>query len=154
MREQWSLGYDENMKLSVLLLSLVVAVFTGACSHSPAVAEREQFFVLEVKPILERNCLRCHNGTTLPGQLDLRTGDQVLTQSRQGQRYVVPHHPEQSLLVTAISRNGAHPKLMPRLDTSLTDDQIGVLTEWITDGAAWPTGNAGRLHPVANPENP
>jgi hypothetical protein len=37
---------------------------------------------------------------------------------------------------------------------TLTEDQIGDLSEWIEDGAYWPKGDAGQLHPVFNPENP
>ena len=113
-----------------------------------SLTEKEQFFVSEVKPILERNCLRCHNGTVLPGKLDLRRRDLVAPGC------LKPGQPEASLLVTAVSRKGTHPMLMPQLPVSLTDDQIGVLREWIEDGAVWPTGAAGTLKAVANPENP
>jgi hypothetical protein len=43
---------------------------------------------------------------------------------------------------------------MPRLEVSLTDDEIGGLSEWIEDGAYWPEGSAGQLHAVYNAENP
>jgi hypothetical protein len=110
--------------------------------------ENERFFVTEVKPILERNCLRCHNVAALPGKLDLRSRDRVAP------RFIQPGSPDGSLLVTAVSRKGTHPLLMPQLPLSLTDDQIGVLREWIADGAAWPSGLEGRLKAVKNPENP
>ncbi|MCX6855510.1 MAG: hypothetical protein NTV80_11475 [Verrucomicrobia bacterium] len=37
---------------------------------------------------------------------------------------------------------------MPRAEVSLTDDEIGMLHEWIEDGAYWPKGEQGRLHAV------
>jgi Arc/MetJ-type ribon-helix-helix transcriptional regulator len=43
---------------------------------------------------------------------------------------------------------------MPRLEVSLTEDQIGDLSEWIEDGAYWPEGEVGRLHHEFNAENP
>lgn len=110
--------------------------------------EKERFFVTEVKPLLERNCLRCHNGTAIPGKLDLRSKNKV----KDG--YIRPGRPGESLLVTAVSRKGTHPLLMPQLPVSLTDDQIGVLREWIEDGAVWPSGPEGTLRAVRNPENP
>lgn len=113
-----------------------------------SLSEKERFFVTEVKPVLERNCLRCHNGTALPGKLDLRSSDTITP------GYIRPGKPDASLLVTAVSRKGTHPKLMPQLPLSLTDDQIGVLREWIEDGAAWPLGPEGQLKPVVNPESP
>lgn len=113
-----------------------------------ALTEKEQFFVTEVKPMLQRNCLRCHNGATMPGRLDLRNRGTVAP------RFIHPGKPDKSLLITAISRNGTHPLLMPKLTLSLTDDQIGVLREWIEDGAVWPRGPEGQLKAVHNPENP
>jgi hypothetical protein len=132
---------------------LAVVVVQGpmvSCSivKSSGLAERERYFLTEVKPVLERNCLRCHNGTTLPGKLDLRSRDAL----RGG--YIVPGQPDSSLFITAISRKGTHPRLMPQLPLSLTDDQIGVLREWIEDGATWPAGREGHLKAVHNPENP
>jgi hypothetical protein len=43
---------------------------------------------------------------------------------------------------------------MPRADISLTDDQIGVLREWIEDGAFWPDGERGTLRAQSSPEKP
>lgn len=117
-------------------------------SGSASLTENERYFVNEVKPVLERNCLRCHNGATLPGRLDLRSRDMV----KPG--YVRAGDPDDSLLITAVSRNANHPRMMPQCPISLTDDQIGVLREWIEDGAAWPVGHEGRLRAVPNPENP
>lgn len=144
------------MKLLTLLCLAAVAVqgpliscsLCKPAAKSAPLTERERFFVTEVKPLLERNCLRCHNGTTLPGKLDLRSHDRVAP------GFIRPGRPDSSLLITAVSRNGTHPKMMPKLTMSLTDDQIGVLREWIEDGAAWPGGTEGTLKAVANPENP
>ena len=67
---------------------------------------------------------------------------------------MIPGDPDCSLLVAAISRKGTHPKVMPRLEVSLTDDQIGALSEWIEYGAYWPEARAGHLHTEFNQENP
>jgi hypothetical protein len=144
------------MKLLALLCLAAVAVQGPlvSCSLWPSRAGgvaptgNGHFFVTEVKPILERNCLRCHNGVTLPGKLDLRSRDTV----KPG--YIRHGNPDDSLLITAVSRNATHPRMMPQCPVSLTDDQIGVLREWIEDGAAWPAGHEGRLRAVPNPENP
>ena len=73
------------MKAAVLGILAVVTVQGPmiSCSVDKAsrwpsgLAERERYFLTEVKPVLERNCLRCHNGTALPGKLDLRSRDTV-----------------------------------------------------------------------------
>jgi len=53
-----------------------------------------------------------------------------------------------------VQRGGTHPKMMPRTEVSLTEDQIGTLREWIEDGAYWPEGDIGQLKPTKSGENP
>jgi len=139
---------------ALLLLVAAGAVSCQAPGKSATTREKEAFFQQEVKPILEMNCLACHHGTTLPGRLDLTTRERALAGHSNGRPYIVPGRPEDSLLLTAIYRQGNHPKLMPRRDMSLTEDDIGTLREWITDGAAWPAGPRGELRPKPNPELP
>lgn len=138
----------------VILSSLALAFSLSSCVSGPEgdIPEGERFFVREVKPILERNCVRCHNGAALPAKMNLSTRETALAGRRGGRHYIQPGSPEDSLMIVAISRPGTHAKLMPRQEISLTSDQIAVLREWITDGAAWPQGEPGALRPAANPE--
>ena len=146
------------------LLAFCVVFSTGAgldsCCSIPSAAsltDSEAFFQSEVKPIFEMNCLACHQGASPegPGRLNLSTRETTLAgRSKTGLPYLTPGQPEKSLLFTAVSRRGTHPKLMPQRDLSLTEDDIGTLREWIMEGAAWPDGPHGTLHPKANPEIP
>jgi hypothetical protein len=138
------------------LLSLPTATFVSCQSGSPTAtaADGHAFFQSEVRPILEMNCLPCHNGTTLPGRLNLTTRAATLAGRAGNRAYLVPGRPDDSLLVTAVSRTGTHPKLMPQRDLSLTEEDIGTLREWIEDGAPWPSGPDGTLRPKPNPETP
>jgi len=133
---------------AALLLTL------SAC-HTRREPEPRRHFHTEVKPVLEMQCLRCHAGPTPPAGLSLehRDGGAYIRRA-DGRAFIVPGRPAQSLLIQSISRGGTHPRLMPRLETSLTDDQIGALTEWIEDGAWWPRGPEGLLRAQPNPENP
>ena len=131
-----------------LLLFFLSAVLLCSCATSPSGgSEQEQYFHREVKPVLQQNCVVCHQGTMPPPALNLTDRDSVFRKLPSGKFYLVPGKPDESLLITAISRLGTHPKLMPRTDVSLTDDQIGMLREWIEDGAYWPAGHAGLLKP-------
>lgn len=147
--------YPVTMIRPILICVLLTAAFgfLSSCGTSSSnLTNGEKFFVSEVKPVLESNCLACHNGDAHPSKLNL-SGHAVLLAARGSKRFIVPGHPNDSLLVSAVSRKGGHPKVMPRVDLSLTEDQIAVLREWIQDGAAWPKGEQGHLVAKANPEH-
>lgn len=135
------------MRASLLLLLLL-----SACAVRPG--ERKEYFLTQVKPVLQQHCLRCHNGSMPPPALNLTSRDAAFTRSASGRDYILPEDPDCSLLISAVQRGGTHPQMMPRTDVSLTDDQIGMLREWIEDGAYWPKGEAGRLSPAFSGENP
>ncbi len=133
-----------------LPLLAIFATLLLACQSRPKLTTEEEFFVREIKPVLEKNCLRCHNGAILPGKLDLSSRATALRTDD----FIIPGNHKASLLAQAIGRQGNHPKLMPKLELSLTDMQIGAICEWIDDGAAWPKGSAGNLKHHSNHENP
>ncbi len=89
-----------------------------------------------------------------PPALNLTSKAAAFKTNARGQQYIVPGKPERSLMVTAVQRMGTHPKLMPRAEGSLTDMQIGMLREWIEDGAYWSEGESGNLHSKSSSEHP
>lgn len=136
------------------LLSLMAVALSSCQSGASRATDAEAFFQREVRPILEMNCLPCHNGVGPAGRLDLSTRQKALAGRLRGRAFIVPGRPDDSLLVTAVSRQGTHPKLMPQRDLSLTEEDIGTLREWIEDGAVWPEGRRGDLRAQPNPEIP
>lgn len=143
--------------LSLTLIALVSTSILTMCHStptpdSPAIAA-QKLFTDEVKPILEKNCLACHSGanSTL---LNLSNHASPFLPGPSGRSYITPGKPDQSLLIEAVSRQGLHQRMMPRLQVTLTDMEIGTLREWIEAGAPWPTGPTGQLHPLKNPEQP
>ena len=137
------------------LLIVMTSFWLAQCSTSTpptASAAAEKLFTQEVKPILQQHCLRCHNGT-LPEQLDLSNRAAAFMPHPSGRAYIVPGKPDASLLIEAVSREGLHQRVMPRLVVTLTDMEIGTLREWIEAGAPWPTGAAGHLEHRAGVED-
>lgn len=148
------------MKLPSLLGCLALA-FIAACSSKKTTPAKpvealvgHDYFMAYVKPILETQCLRCHSGSRPPAGLSLVQSSDAHVARRRGKAFIVPGDPDASLLITAISRQGSHPLIMPRLEISLTDDQIGTLREWVEDGAFWPTAPDGFLRRRFNIEDP
>jgi hypothetical protein len=130
-------------------LTLLPLLLIPACALvTPSTSEREHYFLTEVKPVFQQHCLACHNGTLPPPALNLVSKTAAFKRSPSGRDYILPGDPCCSLLISAVQRGGTHPKMMPRKDMSLTEDQIGMLREWIEDGAYWPEGEKGTLKAV------
>jgi uncharacterized membrane protein len=138
----------------ILRLFPLLFVVTACSLPSVSKSEREHYFLTEVKPVLQQHCLRCHNGALPPPALNLSSRAVAFTRSASGRDYILPEDPDCSLLISAVQRGGTHPQMMPRTDVSLTDDQIGMLREWIEDGAYWPEGEKGVLRAQKSRENP
>lgn len=135
------------------LVSLFFLLLPAACAVRPyAEDERARYFLSEVRPVLQQHCLACHDGTLPPPALNLSSAETAFRPGRGG-AWIVPGDPDNSLLIRAVQRGGTHSKMMPRTEISLTDDQIGMLREWIEDGAYWPEGGAGILRAHAGGEN-
>jgi|UniRef100_UPI0037833CF0 uncharacterized membrane protein len=134
---------------------LPVLFVVTSCVLAPASkGGREHYFLTQVKPVLQQRCVACHVGTLPPPALNLTSKASAFTRSASGRDYILPGDPDCSLLISAVQRGGTHPKMMPRTEVSLTEDQIGMLREWIEDGAYWPEGEKGTLKPQKGVENP
>ena len=144
------------------LITLLGACLLSACASKPPVAPEEPFealaghsyFMQYVRPILETNCLSCHQGAHPPAGLSLVQRSGAYAPRRRGRAFIVPGDPERSLLYTAITPGGSHPRTLPLATAGLTDYDIGALHEWIEDGAHWPDNPEGFLqprYPIANP---
>lgn len=104
-------------------------------------------FVAHVKPVLERKCVMCHNRKTMPGHMSLENRTQAMRSGALG-AYIVPGHPENSLLVANVKSAHQNVSVMPAVGERLTQDEYAILTKWVKEGANWPSGTAGTLEIV------
>lgn len=140
---------------TLFFTALVGACLLAGCASKPPVAPEEpvdalaghSYFMQYVRPILETNCLHCHQGARAPAGLSLVQRSGAYAPRRRGRAYIVPGDPENSLLYTAIAPGGSHPRTLPLAGAGLTDYDIGALHEWIEDGAHWPDNPEGFLQP-------
>ncbi len=95
-------------------------------------------FEKEVKPVLEKKCLGCHNPNILKGDLDLSTATGVF---KQGHEIVVPGQAGTSDLYLAVVAEAPGEKpAMPEEGDPLTEAEAELLRRWIDEGAKWPEG--------------
>ncbi|SFJ01749.1 PSD1 and planctomycete cytochrome C domain-containing protein [Planctomicrobium piriforme] len=98
--------------------------------------EAIEFFEKKIRPLLVENCYTCHSANTnARGGLRVDDRNGLLSGGDQGAA-IVPGAPDDSLLLSAVKHEAGSPKMPP--GKQLTPEQIGDLTKWIADGAAWP----------------
>src|SRR4051812_42158564 len=122
-------------------LALIPAVFVTV--SAPAAID----FVKDVQPILEQNCVRCHN----PKGTDFEQGNTDIDLTSKGTAFevastIVSGKPEKSKLYTTTILPDDAKKLMPPKNKvtgmieRLTKPETEILKDWITEGAKWPDG--------------
>ena len=85
----------------------------------------------DVQPIVNANCVSCHNGPTAPAELQLATPDGLLRGGTSG-RAVIAGDAAKSLLVIRIEDRG--PNRMPP-NGQLTSAELATIRAWIDQGA-------------------
>lgn len=142
---------SKSLLLQWALLPLVCAALLGPIgAHAaeddeepgkiePAAVDlgRPVDFERDVVPILENNCLACHNVAIDEAGLDLEKLEGLLKGGDSGPA-VVPGAPDESLIIQVASRSSE--PFMPPLPnevsaTALTPRELGILRKWIEEGA-------------------
>ncbi len=121
---RWTMGW---------VAGLMGATSAIAADFSP---EALEFFEKRVRPVLVEHCLKCHGEKQQKGGLRLDSRSAILQGGDTGPA-MVPQHADKSLLVEAISYDPDSYKMPPT--GKLPANVIADLTEWVRQGAAWPT---------------
>ncbi|HEU5117078.1 MAG TPA: c-type cytochrome domain-containing protein, partial [Isosphaeraceae bacterium] len=129
-------------------------VLLVAVALPPAQAQNESTeklkFSKDIAPILNGNCMGCHNARTKRGEFDLSTFQKMMTGSQSGE-VIVPGKPEESLLVELVET-----RKMPRNANNrpLADSSIEKIRQWVKEGALLdagvsPTATLDKVAPTA-----
>ena len=127
------------------LLAATLAVAVSSCTTTPPPGEPapgQAAFQGTVKPLLEHRCVHCHSNTKPIAGLNFQDREATLDPAK---RFIVAGHPDDSRLYRAVTLEGAHPRVMPGDGWGITSDQKAAIKTWISEGAPWPEGRAGRI---------
>ncbi len=121
------------MKFLPVVAALLCGLMPSLQAADPALSAREQvdFFSGKVRPLLVKNCFKCHAGPKVKGglHLDNRAG---LMKGGDSGRAVNLKRPEKSLLLEAINYDLEGYEMPPK--GKLPADQIEILKRWIRMG--------------------
>ena len=118
------------MKLCLRSLPAALAALSVA-TYSPARAADEEFFETKIRPLLANRCYECHSEKKQQGDVRFDRKAAVFDAG-----LVVPSKPEESRLLQVIKYDPTDTQMPPK--GKLPDEEIALLTEWVTRGAAWP----------------
>ena len=104
-------------------------------SHTVAVD-----FNQEVRPILNKHCVRCHGPEKQSADVRLDAKVFAFKERAEG-AIVVPGKPDESLMFKLITSTDPKER-MPHKAEPLSAAQIQVIKQWISSGAAWPENAA------------
>ncbi len=128
-----------GMRISSLILALLsVLVATATALAGDTEARGPVDFAREVRPILARNCLKCHGPDDAVRESGLRLDrrDDAVQPADSGTAAIVPGRPDESELIRRIfAEDDAERMPPPDSNLSLSDDQKEVLRRWIAEGA-------------------
>lgn len=133
----------------MLIRYLLVVICGGAlltCSEQDPLS-----YNVHIRPIFNAKCIGCHGGVKQAGGFGLVFREDALVTTSSGKRAIVPGKPAQSEVLRRITHED--PELrMPMDGTPLTEEETGLIRQWISEGAQWEEHWA--FLPVKKPEVP
>ena len=139
--------------------SLLVCSVLGLCGFGSACqlaaqtedAARIEFFERRVRPLLAKQCFACHGDAIEEPQGNLRLdGRAELLKGGNRGPAIVPHRPDQSLLIRAVR---GEPVQMPP-GGKLKEREVADLVEWVRLGAPWPEAPVAASPPASEGDEP
>lgn len=122
-------------KACLKYLILIVACAGVLWAAGPLSAQDAKIdFAKDIKPILEANCMKCHNEDDDEG--GFRMDDRLSFLDE----WVDPGAGEESAIVTDHLKTEYEDDIMPPVDEGgpLDDSDIALIVKWIDEGAVWP----------------
>ena len=96
-------------------------------------------FHKQVMPIFAQHCTKCHDGNKKKGGYRIDTKELAFTAGESEESPIVAGKPDESLIVKVIEGKGEYQdEMMPPKGGPLTAEEIGIVRQWIADGAKWP----------------
>ena len=124
------------------LLGFTIAALAAEVDVSklpPASTQKDVTYAKDIKPILEKSCVKCHGTEKPKAKLRLDSLEAALKGSENG-KVIESGNSAKSVLVHNVARIGDEDNWMPPKDNKakippLTPEQVGLIRAWIDQGA-------------------
>jgi mono/diheme cytochrome c family protein len=121
-----------NKKIVILTgaLGLAALIFVFGTSRQPV------DFNSEIKPIFNKKCITCHGGVRRQADFSLLFRSEALARNKSGKPAIIPGDPDHSEMIRRVGSNDPEER-MPYKHEALSKAEIGLLRQWIREGAHW-----------------
>ncbi len=96
-------------------------------------------FTEDIQPILERNCVRCHDADKTKGGLRMDTYELIMEGGDTADA-IVPGDPAASEILVRVHLRPIDEGVMPDEGRALEPAEVALLDDWVRAGAHWPAG--------------
>ncbi len=126
----------------VVVAALLPMTSAAAPSGSPATVDASQptrvSYNDHIRPILANHCVACHGGVKQASGVSFIYREKALAEGDSGMRAIVPGDLESSYLVERVSDPDPDYRMPPvEHGPPLDPQEIGLLKQWIAEGADW-----------------
>lgn len=127
------------------LLPAIAAFFLVGCSRDKSgsgdgkvAAPARIDFNRHIRPILNQNCTACHGGVKMAGGISFIYREEATRTGESGRLTIVPGKPEKSEMIARVTSKDEEFRMpKPEHGPRLSDDEIALLRQWISEGAEW-----------------
>src|ERR1700722_2611837 len=134
-----------------LLVAAILLLGAGLVCWRVLAPEHRVDFNTEVKPIINAKCITCHGGVRAKAGFSLLFREDAFAKTESGKPAIVPGGPDHSEMIRRITSNDPEAR-MPYKHEPLSREEIGILREWVRQGAPW--GEHWAYKPVEAPLAP
>ncbi|RFC46373.1 MAG: Protein of unknown function (DUF1553)/Planctomycete cytochrome C [Verrucomicrobia bacterium] len=121
---------------------LVLVLFSALPVFSLSAASVD--FAREVRPVLEKNCFKCHGSEKQKSGYRLDVREIALNGGETHAPNIVPGNAQKSPLLRFISGEDLEMRMPPKGDL-LSPDEQGIIAAWISSGAVWPENASAQI---------
>ncbi|HTO05094.1 MAG TPA: PSD1 and planctomycete cytochrome C domain-containing protein [Opitutus sp.] len=127
------------------LLPAIAAFFLAGCARDKSsaldgkvAAPARIDFNKHIRPILNQNCTACHGGGKMAGGISFIYRELATRTGESGRLTIVPGKPEKSEMIARVTSKDEEFRMpKPEHGPRLSDDEIALLRQWISEGAEW-----------------
>jgi hypothetical protein len=133
------LSFAMAATLAVLTSTIAADKKPDMSKVPPASDKKGLTFAADIKPLLEKSCVKCHSGDKPKSKYRMDNLQSVIKGGESGDAAVVPGQSAKSPMVLFVS-DAVEEMEMPPVDKrdkypALTKEQVGLLRAWIDQGA-------------------